>query len=178
MPTGNSGSTGSPGRAWCSARQQIENRINQNTEVSRQVTLWDQHGSKVIWGDLLVIPIKQSLLYVQPLYLQAENGKIPELKRVVVAYQNRVVMQETLDGGLAELFGGSVAARSEPAPSGGAGVAAADAAFRAIATEARRRYLAALQAQRDNDWARYGEEMRRLGDLLEQIGGAAAGRRP
>ena len=60
----------------------------------------------MIRGDLLVIPIEESLLYVQPLYLQAEGGRIPELKRVVVAYQNQVVMQETLDGALAELFGG------------------------------------------------------------------------
>jgi uncharacterized membrane protein (UPF0182 family) len=156
--------------------QQVENRINQNTEVSRQVTLWDQHGSKVILGDLLVIPIKQSLLYVQPLYLQAEGGRIPELKRVVVAYQNKVVMQETLDGGLAELFGGSTGAGVESGPSGAVGAAMADAAFRALAAEARRRYRAALQAQRDNDWARYGEEMRRLGQLLEQIGGEGAGR--
>ena len=77
--------------------QQIENRINQDTEISRQVSLWDQRGSRVIRGDLLVIPIEESLLYVQPLYLQAEGGRIPELKRVVVAYQNRVVMRETLD---------------------------------------------------------------------------------
>ncbi len=77
--------------------QQITNRINQDTEVSRQVSLWDQAGSRVIRGDLLVIPIEQSLLYVQPIYLQAEGGKIPELKRVVVAYQNQVVMRETLD---------------------------------------------------------------------------------
>ena len=87
--------------------QQIENRINQDTEISRQISLWDQRGSKVIRGDLLVIPIEKSLMYVQPLYLQAEGGRIPELKRVVVAYQNRVVMQETLEGALTELFGGS-----------------------------------------------------------------------
>ena len=94
--------------------QQIENRINQDTEISRQVSLWDRGGSKVIRGDLLVIPIEQSLLYVQPLYLQAEGGRIPELKRVVVAYQNQVVMEETLDAGLVRLFGGS-AAKNEPA---------------------------------------------------------------
>ncbi len=159
--------------------QQIENRINQNTEVSRQVSLWDQHGSKVIRGDLLVIPIKQSLLYVQPLYLQAEGGKIPELKRVVVAYQNQVVMQETLDAGLTELFGGSTGAGTRgEAPAPGEAVAApGETAFRAMASEARRRYLAALQAQRDNDWARYGEEMRRLGELLDQIGGGGVERR-
>jgi len=65
---------------------QIQNRINQNTDISRQISLWDQRGSRVIRGDLLVIPIEESLLYVQPLYLQAEGGRIPELKRVVVAY--------------------------------------------------------------------------------------------
>ncbi len=86
--------------------KQIENRINQDTEISRQVSLWDQRGSKVIRGDLLVIPIEKSLLYVQPLYLQAEGGRIPELKRVVVAQQNQVVMGETLDDALALLFGG------------------------------------------------------------------------
>jgi len=157
---------------------QIENRINQDTEISRQVSLWDQGGSEVIRGDLLVIPIESSLLYVQPLYLRAEGGRIPELKRVVVAYQNRVVMQETLDGGLTELFGGGAGPERRPVPSeaaeAGAPAGAAGAAFRAQAAEARRRYQAALQAQRDLDWARYGEEMRRLGELLDRLGTGAA----
>ena len=98
---------------------QIVNRINQDTEISRQISLWDQRGSEVIRGNLLVIPIEESLIYVQPLYLRAEGGRIPELKRVVVAYQNQVVMEETLEAGLARLFGGAVApaaAAAEPAP--------------------------------------------------------------
>src|SRR5678815_583679 len=95
--------------------QQIVNRINQNTEVSQQLTLWDQRGSQVIRGDLLVIPIEEALLYVQPIYLQAQGGRIPELKRVVVAYQNRVVMRETLDDALAEMFGGTTGRRA-PTP--------------------------------------------------------------
>jgi uncharacterized membrane protein (UPF0182 family) len=150
--------------------RQIENRINQNTEISRQVSLWDQRGSRVIRGDLLVIPIEKSLLYVQPLYLQAEGGRIPELKRVIVAHENRVVMDETLDGALAALFGGAPGPRREPAPVVATEGAAADTGFRALAGEARRRYEAALQAQRELDWARYGEEMRRLGELLERLG--------
>src|SRR5207244_12062841 len=107
--------------------QQIENRINQDTEVSRQVSLWDQGGSKVIRGDLLVIPIEQSLLYVQPLYLQAEGGRIPELKRVVVAYQNQVVMEETLDAGLTRLFGGARGGPVAPVVTGGPAPAPAPA---------------------------------------------------
>jgi uncharacterized membrane protein (UPF0182 family) len=151
--------------------QQIENRINQDTEISRQISLWDQRGSAVIRGDLLVIPIEESLLYVQPLYLQAQGGRIPELKRVVIAYQNRVVMQETLEGGLTELFGGSTRPRNEPAPPVAAGGVAADTGFRALVGEARRAYEAALDAQRSIDWARYGEEFRRLGEVLDQLAG-------
>ena len=85
--------------------KQIVNRINQETSISQQLTLWDQKGSQVIRGELLVIPIRGSLIYVQPLYLRAEGGSIPELKRVVVAHENRVAMAETLEEGLDVLFG-------------------------------------------------------------------------
>jgi len=149
--------------------QQIKNRINQNTEISRQVSLWDQRGSQVIRGDLLVIPIEESLLYVQPLYLQAEGGRIPELKRVIVAYQNQVVMRETLEGALTELFGGPSGPRGQPPPSVATKAETADSGLKALVAEARRRYQAALQAQREIDWARYGEEFRRLGELLDQL---------
>jgi uncharacterized membrane protein (UPF0182 family) len=150
--------------------QQIENRINQDTEISRQISLWDQRGSQVIRGDLLVIPIEESLLYVQPLYLQAEGGRIPELKRVVVAYQNQVVMRETLEGALTELFGGATGAtRPGPTTAPAAAPASADSGFQALVSEARRHYQAAIQAQRDGDWARYGEEIKGLGLLLERL---------
>jgi uncharacterized protein len=153
--------------------RQIENRINQDTEIARQVSLWDQRGSQVIRGDLLVIPIREALLYVQPLYLQAEGGRIPELKRVVVAFQNQVVMRETLDAALGDLFGGGTAA---PQPAQIADAAAtpptpgAATDLQPLLIEARRRYQAAIEAQREGDWARYGEEIRRLGELLERMG--------
>jgi uncharacterized membrane protein (UPF0182 family) len=153
--------------------RQIENRINQDTEVSRQVSLWDQGGSQVIRGDLLVIPIEEALLYVQPLYLQAEGGRIPELKRVVVAYQNRVVMRETLDAALSDLFGRGTTARPPTEIAAGASppVAAGDGDRDALVAEARSRYQAALEAQRAGDWAKYGEEIRQLGTLLERLAG-------
>ncbi len=157
---------------------QIENRINQNTEISQQVSLWDQHGSQVIWGDLLVIPIGTSLLYVQPLYLRAAGGKIPELKRVVVAYQNEVAMAETLDGALAELFGGSAGQRSEAVPAAAAGTGETPGeAQRALIAEARQHYDNAMAAQRAGDWARYGDEIKRLGEVLTRIGAGPAARR-
>jgi uncharacterized protein len=154
--------------------RQIVNRINQNTEIARQVSLWDQRGSQVIRGDLLVIPIEESVLYVQPLYLRAEGGRIPELKRVIVAFQNQVVMQETLEGALAELFGGALARRpAQPAVTSGAPPAAEpstlDPRLSTLLREAKQHYDAALEAQRNIDWAKYGEEMRRLGEVLEKL---------
>jgi uncharacterized membrane protein (UPF0182 family) len=84
--------------------RQVVARINQDQEISPQITLWNQQGSEVIQGTLLVIPIEESLLYVRPLYLRAAGGKIPELKRVIVAYQNRIVMDDTLDKALERVF--------------------------------------------------------------------------
>ncbi len=83
---------------------QIQARINQNPEISRQLSLWNQMGSKVLLGNLLVIPIQDSLLYVEPLFIRAENGQLPELQRVVASYSDRVVMGDTLDLTLAALF--------------------------------------------------------------------------
>jgi hypothetical protein len=90
----------------------------------------------VIRGDLLAIPIEEALLYVQPIYLRAEGGQIPELKRVVVAYQNRVVMRETLDEGLAELFGGAPGPKRPPTPAIATEPTTTDAGLRALAAEA------------------------------------------
>ncbi|HMS02551.1 MAG TPA: UPF0182 family protein, partial [Gemmatimonadaceae bacterium] len=136
--------------------RQVENRINQNPEISRQLALWDQRGSEVIRGDLLVIPIEQALLYVQPIYLQAEGGRIPELRRVVVAYDQQVVMRESLDEALAAIFGSDPSAapaapRLPDAPPEEA-TAAVSADLQALITEARRRYDAAVEAQREGDW--------------------------
>jgi uncharacterized membrane protein (UPF0182 family) len=147
--------------------RQIMNRINQDTEISRQITLWDQRGSEVIRGELLVIPIEKSLLYVQPIFLRAEGGQIPELKRVVVAHQNQVVMAETLDAGLVLLFGGSTGR-----PSVTADTTAAAAAIGVDATLLRQvqdAYDRAIAAQRAGNWAQYGDEMNRLGELLRRL---------
>jgi uncharacterized membrane protein (UPF0182 family) len=152
--------------------RQIENRINQNPEISRQLALWDQRGSQVIKGDLLVIPIEQALLYVQPIYLQAEGGRIPELRRVVVAFGDQVVMRETLESALTTLFGDGTAAPTIPVPLPEAGApppTTANPGLAALISEARRRYESAIEAQRDGDWARYGEELRQLGAVLERL---------
>ncbi|MEO7683842.1 MAG: UPF0182 family protein [Gemmatimonadaceae bacterium] len=169
---------------------QITSRINQDTEISRELTLWDQRGSQVIKGELLVIPIEEALIYVQPIYLQAEGGQIPELKRVVVAFQDRVVMSETLESGLTRLFAGQ--GRVAPQPGAAATQAAADttrpstapvaptgtpatigaapsAASGSLLREAQDHYTRAMAAQRSGDWATYGQEIQRLGDVLRRL---------
>jgi uncharacterized membrane protein (UPF0182 family) len=158
---------------------QIVNRINQDTEVARQISLWDQRGSEVIRGELLVLPIEESLIYVQPLYLRAQGGRIPELKRVIVAHESRVAMDSTLELGLTRLFGASrtlaaAAAESTPTASdtaapGAAVTTATDAQTAQLIRDANAAYERARAAQRAEDWATYGTEMRRLGDLLRRL---------
>jgi len=84
---------------------QVESRISQDGEISEAISLWDTQGSHVIRGNLLVIPLADSLLYVEPLYLEAEDTGLPELRRVIVVYGDRVEWAATLDGALANLFG-------------------------------------------------------------------------
>ena len=160
--------------------RQIVARINQDPEISRQLSLWNQRGSQVIFGALLVIPIKESLIYVQPLYMRAETGKIPELKRVIVAAENRIAMEPTLEAGLARVFGNASSAAEDLAQTsqqipqqasrvGETPAAQSAATTQSLAAQARQHYDRALQAQREGDWTRYGEEIKRLGAAIEQI---------
>jgi uncharacterized protein len=151
--------------------RQIAARINQDEVIAPQITLWNQQGSEVIQGTLLVIPIEESFLYIRPLYLRAAGGRIPELKRVVVAYQNRIVMEETLDQALQRLFpgGGPQPAATAAAQQARSAQQQPSTAVDELAVRAREHYQRALQAQREGNWALYGEEIRRLGEALERI---------
>ena len=144
---------------------QIEALINQNTEISQQLTLWNQMGSRVIRGNLLVIPIENSILYVSPLYLRAAQGQLPELKRVIAAYGDHVVMKETLAGALSALFetGG---APKIPSASTGTPLAAPAAAQ---AREALDHYNQAIERLKSGDWAGFGSQLDAMRGLLENL---------
>ena len=153
---------------------QIVARINQDQEISPQITLWNQQGSEVIQGTLLVIPIEEALLYIRPLYLRASGGRIPELTRVVVAYQNQIVMEETLDAALARLFGEPGLPAAAPPTTLVADVSGSTAAPAAprngsLASQAQDHYTRAIRAQRSGDWALYGRELEQLGEVLEEL---------
>jgi len=147
---------------------QIEALINQNTEVSQQITLWNQSGSRVIRGNLLVVPIGNSILYVTPLYLRARSGQLPELKRVIAIYGDRVVMNETLAGALAALFNVPTApAARTPAAASAASIATGPLSDRA--REALTHYDRAIAKLKAGDWNGFGTELNALRPLLEQL---------
>ncbi len=157
---------------------QIEGRIDQDPEISAQITLWSQGGSDVIRGNLLVLPIDNSLLYVEPLYLRAENGQIPELKRVILSNGERIVMRETLGQAVLALFEGqapALAARVQPAPAAieqpaePPGSARAAENIAELARLASDHYQAAQQALRRGDWAAYGRELEQMETALEAL---------
>lgn len=152
---------------------QVEARIDQNPEISEQLALWDQQGSRVIRGNLLVIPLSSSILYVEPIYLLAETGELPELQRVIAADRNRVVMRETLGAALTALVGDRVPVdvaglEDGEVPSEGA-LPEITAELSDLIQQASDQYEAAEQARVDGDWARYGEELDNLQATLEEM---------
>ncbi|MGQ0681517.1 UPF0182 family membrane protein [Bradyrhizobium sp.] len=148
---------------------QIEARINQSTEISQQITLWNQMGSRVIRGaNLLVIPIENSILYVTPLYLRAEHGHLPELKRVIAAYGEHVVMKETLAEALSALFIQPDAAPAIPSMPGGR-------PRTGQAREALDRYNQAVERLKSGDWKGFGTQFDAMRELLEEMNRDSAG---
>ncbi len=146
---------------------QIEAMIDQEPAISQQLSLWDQKGSRVIRGNLLVIPIESSFLYVEPVYLIAEDVNIPQLIRVIVAYGNKVAMQPTLDEALKAVFGG-IPAASAPAtpevkgpPQPTLGKTSED-----LLNQVRKRFNTAQDALKRGNWTEFGQAMEALKELL------------
>ena len=159
--------------------RQIEARIDQDPEISKQITLWSQSGSRVVRGNLLVIPIGNSLVYVEPLYLQAESSQLPELKRVIVSYDNKISMEKTLDEALLAVFGKRIkevekAIEKEIAPVEEV-VENTETkmpqleSWQTMAQQAKGLLSEAREAQQAGDWALYGEKLEELNSVLERL---------
>ena len=154
--------------------RQIDARIDQDAYISQQLSLWSQRGSQVIRGSMLAIPIEKSLLYVQPLYLAAEKGSLPELKRVLVAAGNQIAMEENLEASLAQIFGASgrlaqAIARTDTSPPGQAPPAARDLNLKGLADQAFQQFGKAQELLRQGNFAGYGEELKRLETTLKAL---------
>ena len=151
----------------------IQARINQDPVISQQISLWNQQGSRVITGHLLAIPIDQSLIYVQPLYLAAaEQGALPELRRVVVAYGNQIAMEPTLEAALARIFGARVRGDEAPSARPAERAPAPPSLGAAVSAGVQRAWEAWQRGQdalRRGDWAAYGQEQKRLEETLRAL---------
>jgi uncharacterized protein len=141
---------------------QIEARIDQDTEISQQLTLWTQKGSSVIRGNMLVIPIEESLLFIEPLYLKADKSEMPELKRVIVSFADKIIMEDNLKTALEKLFlQGKYINESLSLDKN------TEAKFQDYAGKAYMYFMRAEEQQRNGDWAAYGESLKSLKEILK-----------
>ncbi len=164
---------------------QVEGRIDQEPEISQQFSLWDQRGSRVIRGNLLVIPLNDSFVFVEPVYLLSDTSALPELKRVIVATDTRIAMRETLGEALQALleaeFSEDIAAEidaefeeaidtaEETESAAPEEAIPVDASIEELIQSANDHFTAAEEAQRDGDWTRYGQELRALNSDLQRL---------
>ena len=146
---------------------QIEAQIDQNTEISKEFSLWNSSGSTYTRGNMFVIPIEDSLIYVEPVYLEASNSAIPEVKRVIVAYNDKIAYEETLAEALASLFGqnGSAGGIQTPTSSDDP----SQLTKTELITKANEAFDNAQAAMQSGNWSKYGEYLDQLESYLNQL---------
>lgn len=156
--------------------RQIDSRINQDPEIARQLTLWNQGGSRVLRGSLLVIPVAQSLLFVQPLYIEAQGGGLPELKRVIVAFGNSIAMEENLELSLSRIFGSfeTDGTKSKSLQSGTVSETALTqseymSSVKELISVAQNEYEKGQKALTSGDLGGYGDAMKRVRELINEM---------
>jgi uncharacterized membrane protein (UPF0182 family) len=154
--------------------QQIGNRIQENGQISAQFTLWNQSGSQVQQGNLLVVPVGQSFLYFEPIYLRASgNSSLPEFKKVILADSQNVVWDDTLEGALSQLVGSPVGPSTGTSPTPPSGPGASPLPTTANCADLIRTANQHFQAGQDRlkagDLAGYATEIKQVGDSLNQL---------
>jgi len=156
--------------------RQIEARINQDTRIAQDFTLWSSAGATYARGNMFVIPIEDSLIYVEPIYLESANSSLPEVKRVIIYYNEKIVYEETLAEALDAMFGpGTSSGYVEELPSGGddaeePGVGGTDTLdMEQLAELANEAFANAVAAQQNGDWTAYGQYLEQLAEYLAQM---------
>jgi uncharacterized membrane protein (UPF0182 family) len=145
---------------------QIEARINQQPSISSELTLWGQQGSSVIRGNLLIIPIAHSFIYVEPVYLQSEQGEIPQLKRVIAVQNGQLEMEKDLDAALRAVFS-VVGIPKEQQQKAVMGLPTGP--LSTMAQEALNHYNKAMEYLKQADWGKYGEELKQIQQILKTM---------
>lgn len=148
----------------------VESRIDQNTAISEELTLWSQQGSRVLRGNMIIVPIGNSLLYVEPIYLESDNeNSLPEMKRVVVSFKDKIVMKESLKEALENIFGTMDEVQEEVPPSEEI-EEREEGDIQELVNKANELYNSAKEALKDGNWADYGKYMDELEEVLIQMG--------
>ncbi|WP_242977711.1 UPF0182 family protein [Clostridium luticellarii] len=147
----------------------FKQKLNQDTTISQQLSLWNKNGSTVQFGDTMIVPIKNSLLYVEPMYLRA-NGKdsIPEMKRVIVSYGDKMVLAQSIDDALNQIFNYNQDSSGESTDN--SQKQTAPSANSDQIEKAKTLYENALNSQKNGDWAKYGEYIKELGKVIDSLG--------
>lgn len=150
--------------------QQFNSRLNTDTEISRQISLWDQKGSQVILGETNIIPVKNALLYVKPLYLRANSGKsLPEIKKVIVGLGERIVMEDSVEAAFAKLFNTKLEQPGTKPQTPTETTPGTNADINSLIVQAADLYEKAKTAQQAGDWAAYGNYLKELETILNQL---------
>ena len=152
--------------------EQIEAQIDQNTEISKEFALWNSSGTKYRRGNMFIIPINTSVLYVEPVYLEAQNSSIPEVKRIIMAYNDEIAYEETLAECLVSLFGDGAEEGVNEAGTGESlnGEQTSEEMSQAeLIAAAAAAYENAVEAQKKGDWASYGKYMDELEKYLNKL---------
>lgn len=152
---------------------QVEARISNDSEISQNLNLWDQQGSSVIRSNLLVIPIQNSILYIEPIYLTTNNeNSLPEVVRIVVAYKDKIVMAKTLDEALSQLFGTDF--ESTGPGTGNESVSSGNITYEDAVKQIKSAYQNAKMSAQQGEWAQYGAYMDELEKAINQLGKTAS----
>ena len=153
--------------------EQIEAQIDQNTEISKEFSLWNSSGTKYRRGNMFIIPINTSVLYVEPVYLEAQNSSIPEVKRIIMAYDDEIAYEETLAECLVSLFGDGaedgVSGQGTGEPSDDGQQSSGEMSQTELIAAAAAAYENATEAQKKGDWAGYGKYMDELEKYLNKL---------
>lgn len=153
--------------------EQIEAQIDQNTEISKEFSLWNSSGTKYRRGNMFIIPINTSVLYVEPVYLEAQNSSIPEVKRIIMAYDDGIAYEETLAECLVSLFGDGaeegVSGQGTGEPSDDGQQSSGEMSQTELIAAAAAAYENATEAQKKGDWAGYGKYMDELEKYLNKL---------
>jgi uncharacterized membrane protein (UPF0182 family) len=148
----------------------FKQKINQDPVISKEISLWDQEGSELIYGDTMIVPLNNSLLYVEPLYLRATGqNSIPEMKRVIVGFGEKLILAENVERALEQIFNYTQAPTAPQQPQIPSDNANIDETTREKIKRAQEIFNLAIEAQKNGDWAKYGDYIKGLQEILNEL---------